>query len=90
MFTIGWGVLLLSTFALSAQTFRGSITGVVADASGAAIAGASVKLENPSTGLAHRISTNLEGQSTMRRSQQEPAPSLPRKRAEMPRPRGFR
>ena len=35
--------------ALSAQTFRGSITGVVTDGSGAAIAGAAVTLNSPST-----------------------------------------
>jgi hypothetical protein len=54
--------LFLLAAAAVAQTFRGNITGVVTDASGAAIAGAAVKLENPSTGLAHSAATNSQGQ----------------------------
>ena len=48
--------------ALIGQTFRGSIAGVVTDASGAAIAGAGVKLDSPSTGLSHAVATNAQGQ----------------------------
>ena len=44
-------VLFLFAATLSAQTFRGSITGVVTDASGASIGGAAVKLDSPTTGL---------------------------------------
>ena len=47
---------------LIGQTFRGSIAGVVTDASGAAIAGAGVKLDSPSTGLSHSVATNAQGQ----------------------------
>src|SRR5690242_4959257 len=46
---------------LIGQTFRGSIAGVVTDASGAAIAGAGVKLDSPSTGITHSIATNAQG-----------------------------
>src|SRR6185369_941340 len=46
----------------SAQTFRGSITGVVTDSSNAAIAGAAVTLNSPSTGLTRAGSTNSQGQ----------------------------
>jgi hypothetical protein len=48
--------------ALIGQTFRGSIAGVVTDASGAAIVGAVVKLDSPSTGLSHAVATNGQGQ----------------------------
>ena len=48
--------------ALSAQTFRGSITGVVTDSSSAAIAGAAVTLNSPSTGLTRTAVTNSQGQ----------------------------
>ena len=44
-------VLFLIAAALPAQTFRGNIGGVVTDATGATIAGASVKLDSPATGL---------------------------------------
>src|SRR5260221_1264329 len=43
-----FGCVLLG---LSAQTFRGNIAGVVRDSSGAAIAGAAVKLDSSATGL---------------------------------------
>jgi hypothetical protein len=47
------GVYLLAlASSLTAQTFRGSISGTVMDSSGAAIAGASVKAQNSATGLA--------------------------------------
>src|SRR5215471_3588039 len=53
--------IFLFAATLIGQTFRGSVTGVVTDASGAAIAGAGVQLENPSTGLAHKAMTNAQG-----------------------------
>ena len=55
-------VLFLIAASLPAQTFRGSITGVVTDASGAAIAGAAVKLDNPATGLSRAVSTSAQGE----------------------------
>ena len=54
--------VFLFAAALSAQTFRGSITGVVTDSSGAAIAGAAVSLNSPSTGLSRAAVTNSQGQ----------------------------
>src|SRR3984957_3803840 len=44
-------VLCLTTGVLLGQTFRGGISGTVADASGSAVAGAAVKLVSPDTGL---------------------------------------
>jgi hypothetical protein len=55
-------VLFFIAAALSAQTFRGTISGVVTDASGAAIAGAAVKLESPSTGLSRAAASNSQGE----------------------------
>ena len=54
---------LCSIFASAtfAQTFRGSIQGTVTDTSGAAVAGARVKVVNPGTGLSRTISTNDQG-----------------------------
>src|SRR5205807_1177612 len=40
----------------------GSVTGVITDASGAAIAGAAVKLDHPATGLSRAASTNAQGE----------------------------
>src|SRR5262245_42704016 len=63
MFIVRSAVVFLSiALTLPAQTFRGSISGVVTDASGAAIAGASVKLDNPSTGLTRSVNTNAQGE----------------------------
>src|SRR5215471_9697624 len=55
-------VFLLFAALLPAQTFRGNITGIVTDASGAAIPEASVKLESPSTGLTRTAATNAQGE----------------------------
>src|SRR5262245_16439715 len=55
-------VFLLLAASLPAQTFRGNITGVVTDASGAAIPGAAVKLESPATGLTRSVATNPQGE----------------------------
>ncbi len=54
--------ILVFAHGLIGQTFRGSIAGIVTDASGAAIAGAVVKLDSPSTGLSHTVSANAQGQ----------------------------
>src|SRR5690349_8406780 len=55
-------VLFWFAAVLPAQTFRGAISGVVTDASGAAIAGAAVKLESPATGLTRAAATNAQGE----------------------------
>jgi hypothetical protein len=44
-----------------AQILYGSITGNVKDPSGGAIAGASVQVANPSTGLQRQTTTNNDG-----------------------------
>ena len=45
-------IFLFLTFAaaLSAQSFRGGISGIASDPSGAAIQGAALRLEDPATG----------------------------------------
>src|SRR5438876_11763111 len=55
-------VLFLIAAALPAQTFRGTASGVVTDASGASLAGAAIKLENPSTGLSRTAASNSQGE----------------------------
>ena len=52
--------LLLSFMAL-AQTSRGTVSGIVADTTGAVIAGATVTLTNTQTGLSRSTVTNEEG-----------------------------
>ena len=44
-------VALLASTSLIAQTFRGGIAGTVSDSTGAAVAGAPIKLVSPDTGL---------------------------------------
>ena len=53
---------LLASASLIAQTFRGGISGTVADASGAAVAGAAVKLVSPDTGLTREGTTTSGGE----------------------------
>jgi hypothetical protein len=53
-------VVLLTT-ALVAQTFRGTILGTVADASGAVISGATVKVHNVNTGQDRTTQTSADG-----------------------------
>lgn len=55
-------VLFLIATNLSAQTFRGAISGVVTDSSGATIAGASVKLDSAATGLSRVATSNGQGE----------------------------
>lgn len=55
----------LFTLGLTAQTFRGNISGLVQDASGAAIPGAAIKLESPSTGLTRAVLTSASGDFTI-------------------------
>ncbi len=54
-------VLLSSTSLLSAQSFRGSITGTVNDSAGAAVAGASVTATNTGTGLKRTAESDAAG-----------------------------
>ncbi|MDQ6704446.1 MAG: carboxypeptidase-like regulatory domain-containing protein, partial [Acidobacteriota bacterium] len=57
-------ILKLAIFLLAMTCFaqdRGTITGTVTDAAGAAVPGASIKVANPSTGLTQSVSTNNEG-----------------------------
>jgi hypothetical protein len=45
-----------------AQTFRGSIQGAITDNTGAAVAGAQVKVFSPSTGLLRKVTANDRGE----------------------------
>ena len=53
---------LLASASLIAQTFRGGISGTVTDPSGAAVAGAAVKLVSPDTGLTREGITTSTGE----------------------------
>jgi hypothetical protein len=46
----------------AAQTFRGSIHGTITDSTGAAVAGAQVKVFSPATGLSRTVATNDRGE----------------------------
>jgi hypothetical protein len=54
--------LFLLVLSLQGQTFRGGIFGVVTDSSGAAIAGASIKLDSAATGLSRAAITSTQGE----------------------------
>ena len=54
-------VFLFAAVSASAQIFPGRITGTVRDTRGAAVAGATVKLANPSTGLERTVTTDETG-----------------------------
>jgi hypothetical protein len=59
---IGAAFLLLSlTIVAYGQTFRGALSGAVTDSTGAALPGATVKLDNPSTGLSRSAITAETG-----------------------------
>jgi hypothetical protein len=53
---------LLTSVPLLAQTFRGGISGTLTDPSGAAVAGAPIKLVSPDTGLTRDSSTSSSGE----------------------------
>jgi Carboxypeptidase regulatory-like domain/TonB-dependent Receptor Plug Domain len=55
-------LLLSSVINLDAQTAAGTISGVVTDASGAAIPGATVTIQNPVSGLSRTAKTDAAGQ----------------------------
>ena len=57
--------LLASTFALTAQTFRGQITGTIEDSSGAAIGTAVVEAVHKGTGLRRSTISNAAGEFSM-------------------------
>jgi hypothetical protein len=44
-----------------AQTFRGSIQGAITDSTGAAVAGAQVRVFSPDTGLSRTVEANDRG-----------------------------
>src|SRR6516162_2761059 len=56
------GILTLFAIAAFSQTFRGDLAGVVTDSSGAALANAIVKAENPSTGLSRSTTSGGSGE----------------------------
>src|SRR5215813_11037620 len=58
-------IVLLFSALLSAQTFRGGVTGVVTDSSGAAVPQAKVKVVNEGTGLERNVETDAEGNYTV-------------------------
>ena len=53
-------VLVLAT-CLFGQTFRGTILGTVTDPSGAVVAGATITVKNPATGLERTAQTSADG-----------------------------
>ena len=59
--------LLLAVFGsiLNAQTFRGTLLGTVADATGAVIPGAAITVKNMDTGVARTTESNGDGQFTV-------------------------
>ena len=63
---LGYVLLVVSLFTslVAAQTFRGSVTGTVTDKSGAAIAGAEVKVVSSDTGLTRTVTTSDDGNYT--------------------------
>lgn len=58
-FALSFWLLLIANFALAQGT--GSISGVVADASGAAVAGANIMLTNAATNIVRAITTDADG-----------------------------
>jgi hypothetical protein len=59
---VAFWLALLPSASLIAQTFRGGIAGTVTDASGAAVAGAAVKLVSPDTGLTRESPASSTGE----------------------------
>jgi len=57
-----FGVLGLMTAVLGGQTFRGGISGTVADFTGVAVTGAAVKLVSPDTGMTRESVTSSTGE----------------------------
>src|SRR5258708_12906067 len=63
-FFVVFGLAVLFSSIAFTQTFRGSITGNVTDASGAAIAGAAVQAVNTATQLRRETTTTGTGEFT--------------------------
>jgi hypothetical protein len=61
VFIFLFAIFLWTASSTHAQQFPGRITGTVRDTQGAAVAGATVKLTNPSTGLVRTITTDETG-----------------------------
>lgn len=58
---IALALICLSNFAVQAQATTGSLRGVVVDAAGSVVAGATVKIKNEGTGIETSLVTNSEG-----------------------------
>ncbi len=58
-------VFLLAAMYAPAQTFRGSIVGIVTDSTGAVVPGATVKVRNVATGLERTTQTTAQGNYTL-------------------------
>jgi len=58
-------LIVLGAYPAYAQTFRGTILGTVTDTSGAAIAGATVSIQNVDTGLVRTVQTATDGTYVM-------------------------
>ncbi len=56
------GILLFTQNSLLAQTFRGGLSGIINDDSGAAIPGASIKILSKATGATRNVETNKDGE----------------------------
>lgn len=54
-------LILAASFNIYGQSTAGTITGVVKDSSGAVVAGATVAIRNPATGLSQTVSTQADG-----------------------------
>src|ERR1700747_3004157 len=58
-------LLALSASLLRAQTFRGTLRGTVADATGAVVPGAAITVKNMDTGVARTTQSNSDGEFTV-------------------------
>jgi hypothetical protein len=58
----GFSLFLLLASAVFAQSFRGGLSGAATDGSGAALQGATVKLENPATGDIRSLTSSANGE----------------------------
>ncbi len=64
MLRLAWVTLILAAMPLAAQQGRGSITGTVTDASGAAVPAAGVRIVNSGTNAVYTTTSNDEGYFT--------------------------
>jgi len=61
----GWALSIILSFSAFAQVDTGTLSGTVKDPSGGVISNASVQVQNPSTGISNRITTNSQGLYTI-------------------------